>query len=43
MVAVDRKVQLCFFFKFNSIVDRWVLLLGGCCRRISIVVSLVVW
>ena len=27
----------------GSIVDRWVLLLGGCCRRISIVVSLVVW
>ena len=27
----------------GSIVDRWVLLKGGCCRRISIVVSLVVW
>ena len=26
----------------GSIVDRWVLLLGGCRRRISIVVSLVV-
>ena len=24
----------------GSIVDRWMLLQGGCCRRISIVVSL---
>ena len=27
----------------GSIVDRWMLLLSGCCRQVSIVVSLVVW
>ena len=27
----------------GSIVDRWVLLSGGCCRQVSTVVSLVVW
>ena len=27
----------------GSMVDRWMLLLGGCCRQVSIVVSLVVW
>ena len=24
-------------------VDRWILLLCGCCRQVSIVVSLIVW
>ena len=27
----------------GSMVDMWLLLLGGCCRPVSIVVSLVVW
>ena len=27
----------------SSMVDRWMLLKGGCCRRISIIVFLVVW
>ena len=26
----------------DSMVDRWISLLGGCCRQVSIVVSLVV-
>ena len=26
-----------------TIVDRWLLLLSGCCRQVSIFVSLVVW
>ena len=27
----------------GNMVDMWMLLLGGCCRQISIFVSLVVW
>ena len=27
----------------GTMVDRWVFLLSGCCRQVSIVVSLVVW
>ena len=27
----------------DTLVDRWMLLLSGCCRQVSIVVSLVVW
>ena len=27
----------------GSMVDMWLLLLSGCCRQVSIVVSLVVW
>ena len=27
----------------GSMVDIWLLLLSGCCRQVSIVVSLVVW
>ena len=27
----------------DNMVDMWMLLLGGCCRQISIFVSLVVW
>ena len=27
----------------DSMVDRWISLLGGCCRQVSIVVSLIVW
>ena len=27
----------------GSMVDRWMLLQGGCCRQVSTVVSLVVW
>ena len=28
---------------FGSMLDRWVLLKGGCCRQKSTVMSLVVW
>ena len=27
----------------GSMVDRWLLFQGGCCRQVSIVVSLAVW
>ena len=27
----------------GSMVDRWMLLLGGCCRQVNTVVSLVLW
>ena len=27
----------------GTMVDRWMLLFSGCCRQVSIVVSLVVW
>ena len=27
----------------GTIVDRWMLLLSGCCRQVRIVLSLVVW
>ena len=27
----------------DGMADRWMLLLGGCCKQISIFVSLVVW
>ena len=27
----------------GGMVDRWMLLLGGCCRQVNIVVSLIVW
>ena len=44
---VDRWMWLLLTGKYScvsgSIVDRWLLLKGGCCRRISIVVSLAVW
>ena len=26
-----------------SIVDRWLLLLGGCCRQVRTILSLLVW
>ena len=39
VVAVDRK-HSCIS---GNMVDMWMLLLGGCCRHISIFVPLVVW
>ena len=39
MVAIGRQVSCVS----GSMIDRWLLLLSGCYRQVSIVVSLVEW